>query len=44
MLPATPGRTLVAQIFSIVYFGFFIALYITSKNEKTKPEPERVTK
>jgi ubiquinol-cytochrome c reductase cytochrome b subunit len=44
MEPATPGKTLAAQIFSTIYFGFFIALYITSKNEKTKPVPERITK
>ena len=44
MQPATPGKTLAAQIFSIIYFGFFVALYITSKNEKTKPVPERITK
>ena len=25
------------------YFGFFLALFIYSKNEKTKPVPERVT-
>jgi len=44
MLPTTPGRTLVAQIGSIVYFGFFVVLWYTSKNENTKPVPERVTK
>ncbi len=44
MLPATPGRTVAAQFFSIVYFGFFVVLFLTSKNEKTKPVPERVTK
>ncbi|TNF37243.1 MAG: cytochrome bc complex cytochrome b subunit [Gammaproteobacteria bacterium] len=42
--PATPGKTLAAQFFSLVYFGFFAVLYFTSKNEKTKPVPERVTK
>lgn len=44
MLPATPELTLLAQIFSVLYFGFFIALYFTSKNENTKPVPERITK
>jgi len=44
MLPATPFLTMLAQIFSVMYFGFFIALYFTSKNEKTKPVPERITK
>jgi ubiquinol-cytochrome c reductase cytochrome b subunit len=43
MQPATPFLTLLSRIFSGVYFGFFIALYFTSKNEKTKPVPERVT-
>lgn len=44
MQPATPFLTLLAQIFSVVYFGFFVALYFTSKNETTKPVPERITK
>jgi ubiquinol-cytochrome c reductase cytochrome b subunit len=43
MQPATPGKTLAAQIFSLIYFGFFAVLYFTSKNEPTKPVPERVT-
>ncbi len=41
--PATPVYTLMAQIFTALYFGFFIALWVYSKNEKTKPLPERVT-
>ena len=41
-LPVTPGRTLFSQIFSIGYFGFFLGLWWISKNEKTKPVPERV--
>ncbi len=44
MLPTTPGRVIAAQLGSIVYFGFFVVLWFTSKNEKTKPVPERVTK
>ncbi len=43
MLPATPGRTLVAQIGTVFYFLFFLAMPIYSKIEKTKPVPERVT-
>jgi ubiquinol-cytochrome c reductase cytochrome b subunit len=39
----TPMLTLIARIASIGYFGFFIALWIYSKNEKTKPLPERLT-
>jgi len=44
MQPATQILTLMSQIFSVIYFGFFVALYFTSKNEKTKPVPERITK
>ena len=41
-LPATPARTLAAQVFTIGYFGFFLGLWWISKNENTKPVPERV--
>lgn len=44
MMPATPVLTYMSQFFSIVYFGFFVVLYFTSKNEQTKPVPERLTK
>ncbi len=43
MQPATPTLTLMSQIFSFIYFAFFVVLYITSKNETTKPVPDRVT-
>jgi len=43
MQPSTPTLTLFSQIFSVLYFGFFLALFLISKNEKTKPVPERVT-
>jgi len=43
MQPATPVLTMFARIFSVIYFGFFVALFFISKNEKTKPVPERVT-
>jgi ubiquinol-cytochrome c reductase cytochrome b subunit len=43
VLPATGLYTLLAQIFSFTYFGFFALLFFYSKNEKTKPLPERVT-
>lgn len=39
----TPGRTLLAQICTVIYFGFFIGMFFWTKYEKTKPEPERVT-
>ena len=42
-LPSTPTLTLVAQICSLGYFAFFILLFFYSKNERTKPLPERVT-
>jgi len=40
--PATPELTKLAQIFTALYFMFFLVLPFTSKNEKTKPVPERV--
>ena len=43
VLPPTPGRTLVAQICSVIYFAFFLAMPWYSKLDKCKPEPERVT-
>ena len=39
----TPGRTLLAQICSIIYFSFFLFMPIWTSMEKTKPVPERVT-
>ncbi|WP_371376733.1 cytochrome bc complex cytochrome b subunit [Thalassotalea aquiviva] len=43
-LPASDLANLVGRIASFGYFGFFIALWFYSKNEQTKPVPERVTK
>ena len=43
MQAPTPMGTLISQICSLIYFGFFIALFFISKTEKTKPVPERVT-
>lgn len=43
MQPATPTLTLLSQVFSFIYFAFFVVLFITSKNENTKPVPDRVT-
>ncbi len=42
-MPATPGRTTVAQLFTVVYFAFFLLMPWYTKIEKTKPVPERVT-
>lgn len=43
MLSATEGRTLLAQICTILYFAFFFLMPWYSKIDKTKPVPERVT-
>jgi len=40
--PSTPELTKLAQIFTALYFMFFLVLPFTSKYEKTKPVPERV--
>ncbi len=42
-LPPSTGRTAVAQIASVIYFGFFLAMPFYTRNEKTKPVPERVS-
>jgi ubiquinol-cytochrome c reductase cytochrome b subunit len=39
----SPTKTLMAQIFSVVYFAFFILMPWYTRMDKTKPEPERVT-
>jgi len=41
--PATPVATLLAQIFTALYFLFFLLMPVYSKLDKTKPVPERVT-
>jgi ubiquinol-cytochrome c reductase cytochrome b subunit len=43
MLAPTPGRTLVSQICTILYFAFFLLMPIYTALDKCKPEPERVT-
>ena len=43
VVPATPTLTIVAQVFTFTYFGFFVALWVYSRNEKTKPVPARLT-
>ncbi|MDZ7827968.1 MAG: cytochrome bc complex cytochrome b subunit [Halofilum sp. (in: g-proteobacteria)] len=40
----TPLFSLIARIATVMYFGFFVALFLLSRFEKTKPVPERVTK
>jgi len=41
--PSTPTKTLLAQIFTGLYFAFFLLMPIYSKLDKTKPVPERVS-
>jgi len=43
MQAPTPAGTAVSRICTLIYFGYFIGLFVISKNEKTKPVPERVT-
>ncbi len=43
MQPATEILTMFSRIFTFLYFAFFVVLFVTSKNEKTKPVPDRVT-
>jgi len=42
MQPVTTAGTWISRLCSLTYFGFFVALFFISKNEKTKPVPERV--
>ena len=41
-IPATPGRTLLSQVCTVLYFAFFILMPFYTRMEKTKPVPERV--
>lgn len=43
MLPVTPLYTLLSQILTTVYFGFFLLMPWYTKIDKCKPVPERVT-
>jgi ubiquinol-cytochrome c reductase cytochrome b subunit len=43
VLPATPLYTVISQILSVVYFAFFLLMPWYTKNDTTKPVPERVT-
>lgn len=43
MQPVNETVTFLSRLFSFLYFAFFAILFITSKNEKTKPVPDRVT-
>ncbi len=39
----TPARTALAQVCTVLYFLYFLAMPIWTRLEKTRPEPERVT-
>jgi len=43
MQPVTETITFLSRLFSVLYFAYFLILFITSKNENTKPVPDRVT-
>ena len=40
---STPAKTLLSQIFTVLYFLFFLLMPWYSKIDKTKPEPERIS-
>ncbi|MER2298685.1 cytochrome b [Pseudomonas promysalinigenes] len=39
----TPGRTLLSQVCTVLYFAYFLLMPFYTRLEKTKPVPERVT-
>lgn len=39
----TPGRTLLAQLCTVLYFSYFVLMPFYTRLEKTKPVPQRVT-
>ena len=39
----TDGRTLLAQICTVLYFGYFVGIYFWTRYETTKPEPDIIT-
>lgn len=43
VLAPTPGRTLLSQVCTILYFAYFILMPFYTRMEKTKSVPERVT-
>ena len=42
-LTVTEGRTLAAQVCTLIYFAFFLLMPWYTRMDKTRPEPERVT-
>jgi ubiquinol-cytochrome c reductase cytochrome b subunit len=43
MKPAEGTYVLMARILTCVYFAFFLLMWLYTRNEKTKPVPQRVT-
>ncbi|WP_018152300.1 cytochrome b [Leeia oryzae] len=43
VLPSTPSRTVLARIYSVIYFAFFYLMPFYTKIDKVKPVPSRVT-
>ena len=41
--PVSPLATLWAQIFSVIYFAFFLLMPVYTRIDRTKPVPDRVT-
>jgi len=42
-LSVTAGRTIAAQVCTLIYFAFFLLMPWYTRMDKTRPEPERVT-
>ena len=42
-LTVTEGRTLAAQVFTLIYFAFFLLMPWYTRMDETRPEPARVT-
>ena len=43
VMAPTPGRTLLSQVCTFLYFAYFILMPFYTRLEKTKPVPQRVT-
>jgi len=43
-MPAEGIYIVIGRICTTIYFGYFVALYLISKNEKTLPLPESIAK
>lgn len=43
VLPPTPVRTRLAQLFTVLYFAYFLLMPLYTRLEKTRPVPKRVT-